>query len=219
MLGTVALCHVRLVRTVIACLHAAAVDLYLCCKHQLWLLSSQSCTFHSACSLISTSSLMAHKCPATLGCARGKLLCISFYSSQIQDAQVVSCSNICNLQVKIWNVQSGFCFVTFSDHTAPVTAVAFLPSGSVVVTASLDGTVRAFDLVRYRNFRTMTSPHPVQFVSLAVDPAGEVQLHPVNPAPHPPTPPTPPPRTLPPLYCPIKSTSHLTGGSALHCPI
>lgn len=77
-------------------------------------------------------------------------------------------------KVKIWNVQSGFCFVTFSDHTAPVTAVAFLPSGSVVVSASLDGTVRAFDLVRYRNFRTMTSPHPVQFVSLAVDPAGEV---------------------------------------------
>lgn len=84
------------------------------------------------------------------------------------------------LQVKIWNVQSGFCFVTFSDHTAPVTAVAFLPSGSVVVSASLDGTVRAFDLVRYRNFRTMTSPHPVQFVSLAVDPAGEVRppMHP-----------------------------------------
>ena len=80
------------------------------------------------------------------------------------------------LQVKVWSVQSGFCFVTFSDHKAPVTAVAFLPSGSVVVSASLDGTVRAFDLVRYRNFRTMTSPHPVQFVSLAVDPAGEVSL-------------------------------------------
>ncbi|DBA78910.1 hypothetical protein WJX77_008158 [Trebouxia sp. C0004] len=77
-------------------------------------------------------------------------------------------------KVKIWNMQSGFCFVTFSEHSAPVTAVAFLPSGSVVVSASLDGTVRAFDLVRYRNFRTMTSPHPVQFVSLAVDPAGEV---------------------------------------------
>ena len=61
-----------------------------------------------------------------------------------------------------------------------MTAVAFLPSGSVVVTASLDGTVRAFDLVRYRNFRSMTSPHPVQFVSLAVDPAGEVQTLPHN---------------------------------------
>ena len=29
-------------------------------------------------------------------------------------------------------------------------------------------------LIRYRNFRTMTSPTPVQFNCLAVDPAGEV---------------------------------------------
>ena len=79
-----------------------------------------------------------------------------------------------HLQVKVWNVQSGFCFVTFSEHTSPVTAVTFLPSGSVIISASLDGTVRAFDLVRYRNFRTLTAPHPVQFASLAVDPAGEV---------------------------------------------
>lgn len=37
-----------------------------------------------------------------------------------------------------------------------------------------DGTVRAFDLVRYRNFRTCTSPRPVQFNCVAVDPSGEV---------------------------------------------
>ena len=43
-----------------------------------------------------------------------------------------------------------------------------------MLSASLDGTVRAFDLVRYRNFRTLTTPNPVQFVSLACDPAGEV---------------------------------------------
>ena len=42
------------------------------------------------------------------------------------------------------------------------------------VSASLDGTVRAFDLMRYRNFRTLTSPEPAQFISLAVDPSGEV---------------------------------------------
>lgn len=69
---------------------------------------------------------------------------------------------------------SGFCFVTFSEHTAPVTAVSFLPTSSAAVSASMDGTVRAWDLLRYRNFRTMTSPTPVQFASLAVDPAGEV---------------------------------------------
>jgi periodic tryptophan protein 2 len=42
------------------------------------------------------------------------------------------------------------------------------------VSASLDGTVRAFDLVRYRNFRTFTAATPVQFISLATDEAGEV---------------------------------------------
>ena len=71
-------------------------------------------------------------------------------------------------------MNSGFCFVTFSEHTAPVTAVSFLPASSAAVSASLDGTVRAWDLLRYRNFRTMTTPDPVQLASLAVDPAGEV---------------------------------------------
>ncbi len=36
-------------------------------------------------------------------------------------------------QVKVWNLQSGFCFVTFTEHTAPVTAVQFLGSGHAVV--------------------------------------------------------------------------------------
>lgn len=77
-------------------------------------------------------------------------------------------------QVKLWTVANGLCYVTFSEHAAPVTSVAFLPSASALVSASLDGSVRAWDLLRYRNFRTMTTPDPVQLASLAVDPAGEV---------------------------------------------
>lgn len=77
-------------------------------------------------------------------------------------------------KVKIWNTTSGFCFVTFSDHKSGVTSVEFAKQGQVLFSASLDGTVRAFDLVRYRNFRTFTSPNPVQFSSLAVDPSGEI---------------------------------------------
>ncbi|PKI85088.1 U3 snoRNP protein [Malassezia vespertilionis] len=77
-------------------------------------------------------------------------------------------------KVKLWNTASGFSTVTFADHTAPVTCVEFAKQGQVLFTASLDGTVRAYDLVRYRNFRTFTSPAPVQFVSLAVEPSGEV---------------------------------------------
>lgn len=77
-------------------------------------------------------------------------------------------------KVKLWNVSNGFCFVTFTEHKSGVSAVAFVQSGKAVVSASLDGTVRAFDLHRYRNFKTLTSPQPAQFSSLAIDPSGEV---------------------------------------------
>ena len=77
-------------------------------------------------------------------------------------------------KVKVWNATSGFCFVTFSEHSAAISGVEFAKQGQVLFSASLDGTVRAFDLVRYRNFRTFTSPSPVQFSSFAVDSSGEV---------------------------------------------
>ncbi len=51
-------------------------------------------------------------------------------------------------KVKLWNASSGFCFVTFAEHTASVTAVAFTGNGSAVLSSSLDGTVRARDLIR-----------------------------------------------------------------------
>lgn len=76
-------------------------------------------------------------------------------------------------KVKMWNADSGFCFVTFSEHTAPISAVAFA-SSKVVLSSSLDGTVRAYDLIRYKNFRTMTTPTPVQFCSMALDSSGEI---------------------------------------------
>ncbi|KAL3685326.1 hypothetical protein R1sor_003348 [Riccia sorocarpa] len=77
-------------------------------------------------------------------------------------------------KLKVWNTSTGFCFVTFTEHTNAITAVLFLSGNRAVVSASLDGTVRAFDLMRYRNFRTFTTPAPTQFVSLAADQSGEV---------------------------------------------
>ena len=44
---------------------------------------------------------------------------------------------------------SGFCFVTFNEHSAAVTGVIFTPNSQVVLSSSLDGTIRAFDLNRY----------------------------------------------------------------------
>lgn len=52
-------------------------------------------------------------------------------------------------KVKLWNVQSGFCFVTFQEHTAPITDVVFSGNRKFVVSASLDGTCRAYDVIRY----------------------------------------------------------------------
>ncbi|KAJ3615729.1 hypothetical protein Zmor_012346, partial [Zophobas morio] len=77
-------------------------------------------------------------------------------------------------KVKVWNTRSGFCFVTFKEHSAAVTGVRFSPRDKVIFSSSLDGTVRAFDLMRYRNFRTFTSPSPVQFLSLAIDVSGDI---------------------------------------------
>ncbi|KAG0576923.1 hypothetical protein M758_5G111300 [Ceratodon purpureus] len=77
-------------------------------------------------------------------------------------------------KLKLWNVASGSCFVTFTEHTNSITAVLFLPTNHVVVSASLDGTVRAYDMIRYRNFKTFTTPTPTQFVSLAADQSGEI---------------------------------------------
>lgn len=53
------------------------------------------------------------------------------------------------VQVKVWNTTSGFCFVTFHEHTSGVTGVCLTSNGQVVLSASLDGTVRAFDLNRF----------------------------------------------------------------------
>lgn len=51
-------------------------------------------------------------------------------------------------RVKVWSVASGYSFVTFSEHRGAITGITFTPSSNAVLSSSLDGTVRAFDLVR-----------------------------------------------------------------------
>ena len=78
-------------------------------------------------------------------------------------------------KMKLWHSLTGFCFVTLSDHTSSIEAISFFPQGNAVVSASMDGSVRAYDLLRYKNFRTFTAPDArVQFGSLAIDPSGEL---------------------------------------------
>lgn len=79
-------------------------------------------------------------------------------------------------KVKVWRIYSGRAVVTFTEHTAAITEVTF-PSlkPKIIISASLDGTVRAHDLVRYRNFRTFAvASRSVQFASVAVDGPGSL---------------------------------------------
>ena len=78
-------------------------------------------------------------------------------------------------KVKLWHSLTGFCFVTLADHTSSVEAVSFTPQGNAIVSASMDGSVRAYDLLRYKNFRTFVAPDSrVQFGSLAIDASGSI---------------------------------------------
>jgi len=78
-------------------------------------------------------------------------------------------------KIKVFSARSGLCFVTFAEHTAPVVALCFTPQGNAIMSASRDGSVRAYDLLRYRNFRTFACPDGLaQFASLAVDAGGEI---------------------------------------------
>ena len=73
-------------------------------------------------------------------------------------------------KIKVWNTENWFWFVTFNEHKAAITGIQFIANkGNAIVSSSKDGTVRAFDLIRYRNFKTFTSPKPVQFTWVACD--------------------------------------------------
>jgi len=77
-------------------------------------------------------------------------------------------------KLKLWNTSTGFCFVTFNEHEAAISGIVFTPSGKVVLSSSMDGTVRAFDMKRYRNFKTLTTPRPVQLSCVTVDSSGDL---------------------------------------------
>ncbi len=80
-------------------------------------------------------------------------------------------------KIKLWDMKSFFCFATFSEHASKVAAVKFSPKGNnTILSASLDGTVRAFDTVRYRNFRSFKAEAPCSFQCLAIDSSGEVKF-------------------------------------------
>ncbi|KAH7832262.1 putative WD repeat protein [Monocercomonoides exilis] len=60
-------------------------------------------------------------------------------------------------KVKIWSRESGFCIATFAEHSAEITGLNFLPRHALAA-SSKDGSVRLFDLKRFRTFRVLVPP-------------------------------------------------------------
>ncbi len=77
--------------------------------------------------------------------------------------------------VKCWTTKNCLCFTTFTDHEGSITDIKFMPKKfNAIITSSIDGTVRAFDLIKYKNFRTLRSNKPTQFTCVAIDQSGDI---------------------------------------------
>uniref|UniRef100_A0A1I8FW62 Utp12 domain-containing protein n=2 Tax=Macrostomum lignano TaxID=282301 RepID=A0A1I8FW62_9PLAT len=76
-------------------------------------------------------------------------------------------------RVRLWSSQSSLSFATLTEHTSCITGVRFCGK-RVVIASSADGSIRAWDLGRYRNFRTLVSPTPLQLSCLDADPSGDL---------------------------------------------
>ena len=48
--------------------------------------------------------------------------------------------------IKLWNVQTGTCLVTLTDHTRPVNSLAFSRDGQFLVSGSDDATVKIWKI-------------------------------------------------------------------------
>ena len=77
-------------------------------------------------------------------------------------------------KIRLFDTNSYFCYQTFSEHISKVTDLKFSTKLNTLVSCSLDGTIRAYDTLRYRNFRVMRADLSVQFNCLTIDPSGEV---------------------------------------------
>jgi periodic tryptophan protein 2 len=78
-------------------------------------------------------------------------------------------------KVKCWTTKNSLCFTTFNDHEGAITDIKFMPKkGNAILTSSQDGTVRAFDLVKYKNFRTLKPNKHTQLTCLAIEASGDI---------------------------------------------
>uniref|UniRef100_A0A8C0C0K1 Small-subunit processome Utp12 domain-containing protein n=1 Tax=Buteo japonicus TaxID=224669 RepID=A0A8C0C0K1_9AVES len=81
-------------------------------------------------------------------------------------------------QLLVWEWQSESYVLKQQGHFNSMVSLAYSPDGQYIVTGGEDGKVSGVILLKYelkyRNFRTFTSPRPSQFSCLAVDSSGEI---------------------------------------------
>ena len=94
--------------------------------------------------------------------------------SYSNDSSQISCGSN-DGRIKIYDTSNSQCLNTFIDHNMKITGLQYCPNKSnVLISCSYDGTVRAFDLIKYKNFRIMTIPKLTKFTCCSVDFTGEI---------------------------------------------
>lgn len=77
-------------------------------------------------------------------------------------------------KIKVWDIEFGFCIVMFIEYISGIIVCEFVKKGNVFFIVSLDGFIRVWDLIRYRNFRMFIVFERLFFFCMVVDLSGEV---------------------------------------------
>lgn len=70
--------------------------------------------------------------------------------------------------VKLWDVFSGLCLMTFSDHDNWVRGIIYHPSGNFLISCSDDRSIRVFDIKNRRCIRAIDEAHAHFVTSIAM---------------------------------------------------
>lgn len=76
--------------------------------------------------------------------------------------------------VQVWDRDAALSIIKFNDHSGPITGVMLTKHGQVLVSSSMDGTIRAYDMKRYQCFKTLTTPLPTGLTCFTADTSGEL---------------------------------------------
>lgn len=76
--------------------------------------------------------------------------------------------------VQIWDRNAALSIIKFNDHSGPISGVALTKHGQVLISASMDGTIKAYDMKRYQCFKTLTTPFTTGLTCFTADTSGEL---------------------------------------------